>query len=186
VVADGNRRSQRKGEYYYYSHHDLQERPIDSSSQIVLNAALGFDTYLVMRHGARASSLSTGTDGKPHQRLGCYYCNDIVAPADVRSSFPSSNSPRHPALIFIFPTVSDRPNPGPNVHRHSTRTCPYRSSDCSRAISFTPSTPRWVILARPSSYYNRYCRSGPRLRSRKYKQRPWVGASPAAWILEPV
>lgn len=38
---------------------------------MVLNAALGFDTYLVMRHGARNS------------KLGCYYCNDIVAPADV-------------------------------------------------------------------------------------------------------
>jgi len=55
----------------------------DSLVQIVLNAALGFDTYLVMRHGVRVSSLSTGTDGKPHQKLGCYYCNDIVAPADV-------------------------------------------------------------------------------------------------------
>ncbi|KAG1871833.1 hypothetical protein DFJ58DRAFT_762532 [Suillus subalutaceus] len=46
-----------------------------AKGKIVLNAALGFDTYLVMRHGARASS-STGN------RLGCYYCNDIVAPAD--------------------------------------------------------------------------------------------------------
>lgn len=44
--------------------------------QIVMNAALGFDTFLVMRHGARA----THAAGK---RLGCYYCNDIVAPADV-------------------------------------------------------------------------------------------------------
>ena len=52
----------------------------------MLNAALGFDTYLVMRHGARASSLSTGRDGKAHQKLGCYYCNDIVAPADVGHS----------------------------------------------------------------------------------------------------
>ncbi|KAF8967023.1 hypothetical protein BDZ97DRAFT_1804814 [Flammula alnicola] len=53
-----------------------------AKGKIVLNAALGFDTFLVMRHGARTSSLSTGADGKPHQRLGCYYCNDIVAPAD--------------------------------------------------------------------------------------------------------
>ncbi|PPQ82174.1 hypothetical protein CVT26_008804 [Gymnopilus dilepis] len=53
-----------------------------AKGKIVLNAALGFDTYLVMRHGARTSSLSKGKDGKPHQRLGCYYCNDIVAPAD--------------------------------------------------------------------------------------------------------
>ncbi|KAF5314895.1 hypothetical protein D9619_006968 [Psilocybe cf. subviscida] len=53
-----------------------------AKGKIVLNAALGFDTYLVMRHGARASSLATGHNGKPHQKLGCYYCNDIVAPAD--------------------------------------------------------------------------------------------------------
>ncbi|KAF8804022.1 E1-like protein-activating [Phlegmacium glaucopus] len=53
-----------------------------AKGKIVLNAALGFDTFLVMRHGARASTLSTGHNGKPHQKLGCYYCNDIVAPAD--------------------------------------------------------------------------------------------------------
>jgi ubiquitin-like modifier-activating enzyme ATG7 len=46
-----------------------------SEGRIVINAALGFDTYLVMRHG-----------GKPDdegRRLGCYYCNDVVAPMDV-------------------------------------------------------------------------------------------------------
>jgi len=47
-----------------------------AKGKIVLNAALGFDSYLVMRHGARKES----SDGS--KRLGCYYCNDIVAPAD--------------------------------------------------------------------------------------------------------
>ncbi len=42
-----------------------------------MNAALGFDTFLVMRHGARPK------DGNKDGALGCYYCNDIVAPADV-------------------------------------------------------------------------------------------------------
>jgi ubiquitin-like modifier-activating enzyme ATG7 len=46
-----------------------------AQNKIVINAALGFDSYLVMRHGA-----GPDTEGK---RLGCYYCNDIVAPADV-------------------------------------------------------------------------------------------------------
>ncbi|KAA1475649.1 E1-like protein-activating [Dentipellis sp. KUC8613] len=46
-----------------------------AKGKIVMNAALGFDTFLVMRHGARTPE----ADGK---RLGCYYCNDIVAPAD--------------------------------------------------------------------------------------------------------
>ncbi|KAL0953093.1 hypothetical protein HGRIS_004364 [Hohenbuehelia grisea] len=44
-----------------------------AKGKIIMNAALGFDTFLVMRHGAK----STSSD-----RLGCYYCNDIVAPAD--------------------------------------------------------------------------------------------------------
>ena len=50
----------------------------DPHFQITLNAALGFDTYLVMRHGARAKIAPAD-----RQRLGCYYCNDVVAPADV-------------------------------------------------------------------------------------------------------
>lgn len=47
-----------------------------SLNKIVINAALGFDSWLVMRHGAK--------DGE--NRLGCYFCNDVVAPADVSSS----------------------------------------------------------------------------------------------------
>lgn len=45
-----------------------------------MNAALGFDTFVVMRHGARASSYPASYSGI---KLGCYYCNDVVAPKDV-------------------------------------------------------------------------------------------------------
>lgn len=48
-----------------------------SAGKIVVNAALGFDTYVVMRHGIRTSPLPDGQPG-----LGCYFCNDVVAPAD--------------------------------------------------------------------------------------------------------
>lgn len=49
--------------------------------QIVMNAALGFDTFVVMRHGARSTAYPKEYSGV---KLGCYYCNDIVAPKDVR------------------------------------------------------------------------------------------------------
>lgn len=54
-----------------------------------MNAALGFDTFLVMRHGlpTEESAASTPAEivpGAPYRgQLGCYYCNDVVAPMDV-------------------------------------------------------------------------------------------------------
>ncbi|RKP25930.1 ubiquitin-like modifier-activating enzyme atg7-like protein [Syncephalis pseudoplumigaleata] len=42
--------------------------------KIVINAALGFDTFLVMRHGVPGSQADAP--------IGCYYCNDVVAPTD--------------------------------------------------------------------------------------------------------
>ncbi|KAM6493777.1 hypothetical protein JOM56_010138 [Amanita muscaria] len=54
-----------------------------AKNKIVINAALGFDTFLVMRHGARASAVPPPTaKSTKNPRLGCYYCNDIVAPKD--------------------------------------------------------------------------------------------------------
>lgn len=72
----------------------------------MINAALGFDTFLVQRHGLRSlerrneeqedksgeeeeASTSKGKVGEsvtvgslPGSRLGCYFCNDVVAPGD--------------------------------------------------------------------------------------------------------
>lgn len=58
-----------------------------ASGKIVMNAALGFDSYVVMRHGSE-----TTEEGKVG--LGCYFCNDVVAPADVSFSrfHPSSSN----------------------------------------------------------------------------------------------
>ena len=44
--------------------------------KIVMNAALGFDSYVAMRHGVH-------NPNERHQELGCYFCNDVVAPIDV-------------------------------------------------------------------------------------------------------
>lgn len=67
-----------------------------------MTAALGFDSWLAMRHGAYAvkptssdspagGAQAAGEDGShktfnkviPGDDLGCYYCNDVVAPRDV-------------------------------------------------------------------------------------------------------
>ncbi|ORY64969.1 E1-like activating enzyme [Pseudomassariella vexata] len=46
-----------------------------AAGKIVMNAALGFDTYVVMRHGVEPTDSSEKT-------LGCYFCNDVFAPGD--------------------------------------------------------------------------------------------------------
>ncbi|XP_046456837.1 ubiquitin-like modifier-activating enzyme ATG7 [Daphnia pulex] len=60
--------------------------------KLAINAALGFDTYLVMRHGQREpwnpgqvqSEKSKGVmrGALAGRQLGCYFCNDVVAPGN--------------------------------------------------------------------------------------------------------
>jgi ubiquitin-like modifier-activating enzyme ATG7 len=48
--------------------------------KIVLTVALGFDDFVIMRHGFGASS--------PNEQkcdLGCYFCSDIISPKDTMS-----------------------------------------------------------------------------------------------------
>lgn len=46
-------------------------------NKLVLNVALGYDSYLVMRHGTRHPDVRV--------RAGCYFCHDVVAPTDSLS-----------------------------------------------------------------------------------------------------
>ena len=59
----------------------------------MINCALGFDTYLVMRHGMKQwtgphsqqmhlEALKAGRT-VAGSGLGCYFCNDVVAPGNV-------------------------------------------------------------------------------------------------------
>lgn len=70
--------------------------------KLVINAALGFDTFVVMRHGLKKPKHQEVGDSPcnnpagsadllgsslfsniPGYKLGCYFCNDVVAPGDV-------------------------------------------------------------------------------------------------------
>ena len=61
----------------------------------LFNAAMGFDTYLVMRHGA------------PGGELGCYFCNDVVAPSDslTRRSLDQQCTVTRPGLSMMTSAV---------------------------------------------------------------------------------
>uniref|UniRef100_A0A3Q3GU16 Ubiquitin-like modifier-activating enzyme ATG7 n=1 Tax=Labrus bergylta TaxID=56723 RepID=A0A3Q3GU16_9LABR len=61
-----------------------------SKRKLVVNAALGFDTFVVMRHGLKNPPVSSAPtvpgsslfSNIPGHKLGCYFCNDVVAPGD--------------------------------------------------------------------------------------------------------
>lgn len=43
-------------------------------NKTLINMALGYDSYLVMRHGLKSVSNQS--------KLGCYFCNDVCAPVN--------------------------------------------------------------------------------------------------------
>jgi ubiquitin-like modifier-activating enzyme ATG7 len=48
-------------------------------NKLLINAALGLDSWLVMRHGAGAAA-SANMENTNCVRHGCYFCSDVVAP----------------------------------------------------------------------------------------------------------
>ena len=59
-----------------------------SHGRTAINAALGFDSYTVQRHGTRESSDPVSPDltvqNPTGKDLGCYFCNDVTQPGNVR------------------------------------------------------------------------------------------------------
>ena len=72
-----------------------------ATGKIVMNSALGFDTFVVMRHGQKNAD-------QPDKELGCYFCNDVVAPADVSIIYPSFSYLRY--WLILFSSVRGRSN----------------------------------------------------------------------------
>lgn len=116
-----------------------------AEGKIVLNSALGFDTYVVMRHG-----IST-TTGNRTDELGCYFCNDVVAPSDVSKGLvitlktkpPPPQNERGPTWADYFSRkVHIRPNFGPTMHRHPPGSRSHRLGPARRAARISPTTPR--------------------------------------------
>jgi len=64
-----------------------------SRNKAVINVALGFDTFVVMRHGSSKSS----------PQLGCYFCNDVNAPKDsiTDRTLDQQCTVTRPGLSFI-------------------------------------------------------------------------------------
>ena len=54
-----------------------------SPLQIAITAASGYDSYLVMRHGAGPGHNLSTEDALGHQRLGCCFCNDSTSFVNV-------------------------------------------------------------------------------------------------------
>ena len=74
--------------------------------KLMINAALGFDSYLVMRHGHgvyQTSSELEYTEDKSKHRLGCYFCSDIVAATNSQKdrSLDQQCTVTRPGLSFI-------------------------------------------------------------------------------------
>jgi ubiquitin-like modifier-activating enzyme ATG7 len=99
-----------------------------AAGKIVLNAALGFDTFVVMRHGLK-------TDQPGEVELGCYFCNDVVAPADVSLRTCSVLS------ILTGSSVPQQRNPRPTMHSHPPRRRSSRLISPRRTPCLHPATP---------------------------------------------
>ena len=80
-----------------------------------MNAALGFDTFLVMRHGlpVQPDQVTRVGEGIEVKQLGCYYCSDITAARDVSAYDLVQNQ------IQFASTVALRSYARSNVHSNT-------------------------------------------------------------------
>ncbi|KAJ3047182.1 Autophagy protein 7 [Rhizophlyctis rosea] len=112
-----------------------------ASGKIVINSALGFDTFLVMRHGMRVQKdESSQADGL---NLGCYFCNDVVAPADSLSdrTLDQQCTVTRPGLSAMASASAVELMVSLVNHEHG----PYAAADSTKAPSEPTSLPLGLV-----------------------------------------
>jgi ubiquitin-like modifier-activating enzyme ATG7 len=69
----------------------------------VINAAMAFDSYLVMRHRVPRPEAGPDSEGAPAPPHGCYFCSDVIAPVDSMSnrSLDQQCTVTRPGLSYI-------------------------------------------------------------------------------------
>lgn len=105
----------------------------------VINAALGFDSYVVMRHGVQEQG---------DERVGCYFCNDVVAPRDslTARSLDQQCTVTRPGVSAIASAIAVEMLA--SVYNHPLRFgCPaYREEDDdSKGTGATANTPLGIV-----------------------------------------
>lgn len=140
-----------------------------AKQKLVINAAIGFDTFLLQRHGIRdyqpvatTESISSqpnvaiprAEDRLPCDQLGCYFCNDIVAPGDSTSdrtldqqctvSRPGVSMMVSALAVELFASILSSPmgprTPAPlNVQNNTSQ---ITDEDCDSELGLVPHSVR--------------------------------------------
>lgn len=120
-------------------------------NKMLINAALGLDSWLVMRHG-----------GNDDARLGCYFCNDVCAPENSTNNrtLDQQCTVTRPGLAPIASSMAvelmvallhheakqNAPAPAPNTTTTQTFSPIVQSSEATSALGIMPHQIRGSIV----------------------------------------
>ena len=145
-----------------------------AEKKLVINSALGFDSFLVMRHGVKSDEPEVEFDSKvklttndiPSSQLGCYYCNDIVAPGNstVARTLDQQCTVSRPGLSMIASALSVELMA--TILQHPLgRNAPSNSGSLQNEISYSNETCLGIIPHQVRGYLHSYSNILPACRS---------------------